>query len=413
MNTNAHVWSGVRTLRALGALGAAVAVAWPLAVPAAAQEATVSTVSEAWFQLAGDGSQALPDEVCEVLAPVCAAQPPAAPPPNPYPPGTFHVGVNAGQEEAQAFLTLDDAGVPAGAELEGGTLTIPLAPADAGTRAPDAAQLQACLVTVPVTQAEAAAAADRPPYDCATAGTVTVEVPAPPQPGEEPAPDAEGPRLMVDLDPLAAAWTGTPSLALVATEETLAAGGTWHLAFSGHEPYGAGAEPPAARLRYAEAGPSPSPSPSPATSSGSGTGSQTGSGAGAGSSGGSGASAGSGGATVRPPAPPPAPRPPAVPGSATASVPSAATAGAAASPPLAGAADTAATTAAPPLVAGPAAVPAVAAPLAVAQAAGPRYPLVYALPLIAVLLAGTAGTSLTAPMRVLRKPDPTPPSQET
>ncbi|MGH2758232.1 MAG: hypothetical protein ACRDKJ_01580, partial [Actinomycetota bacterium] len=182
-----------------------------------AEEASVATLAEAWYQTA-----------CTT-----ASCPPGLPPVNPYPADTLHVGATGGQEDSRSYLTLDASALPTGARLLGGTLRAPVAP-DAGTRSPETAALRACLVTKTVEPAEASFAT-APAVDCKTTAPGTFR--------------AGTPRatFTFELAPFAAAWgSGSPSLALLPAEGAEPPG--WHVAFDARDR--AEGSPITATLRY-------------------------------------------------------------------------------------------------------------------------------------------------------------------
>ena len=163
-----------------------------------------------------------------------------------YSPGTLHVGVNAGTEEARTYLQLDLASLPSGTKPFGGTLLLPLATATSdGTRAPETAKMQACAVTGEVTDVDGSFQAP-PRAECEIASVPATFVPAE---GENPA------AFTVDLASLTAAWEGsaTPgALALLPARET-APPDSWHAAFSRRDRTGQGVVPISAALSFVSA----------------------------------------------------------------------------------------------------------------------------------------------------------------
>ena len=171
-------------------------------------------------------------------------------PPSPYAAGTLHVGYSGAAEDSRTYLELNLSAIPFGAELSGGTLTLPVATdPQAGTLLPETAALQACLVATSVPDAIDGGINGAQPADCETSSP-GVFVPAE---GERPA------AFTVDLAPFADAWAiGTAALAVVpATEQ--AEGASWHVAFSRRDREAEGAEPITAELLLADGGDSDAP----------------------------------------------------------------------------------------------------------------------------------------------------------
>ena len=189
----------MRGRRVAGSLAVGVAaVAWVAtsATLARTGEVVTPTDLEAWYNVS-------PQTLLRGLPPV-----------QPYPPGTLHVGVAAGNEESRTYLTLDLSAVPDGTPLDGGVLVLPLAP-DGGTRNPEAARLEACLAPDPGPSVHGSL--DPPPaVDCATSSAALR--------------DADGAGFTVDLGPFGDRLRDG-GLALVAAAEGRAPGETWHLAF--------------------------------------------------------------------------------------------------------------------------------------------------------------------------------------
>jgi hypothetical protein len=192
--------------------------------------ATVKTAAEAWYRTSP--TCGLPAGCVDLTAL-----------PSPYAPDTLHVGVNSGQEEARTYLQLDLTKLPAGTKPSGGTLLLPVAsgPQD-GTRVPEMAKLQACLVLEEVTEADGPYTAP-PEAACDSAAAPAVFVPAE---GERPA------AFTIDLSPLTAIWQqAVPAgvLALVPAAPT-GPSDTWHVALSDRTRTGAGVAPISAALAF-------------------------------------------------------------------------------------------------------------------------------------------------------------------
>ncbi|MBK5306151.1 MAG: hypothetical protein JJD92_05635 [Frankiaceae bacterium] len=192
----------------------------------------VKTQSDAWFSISS----------------ACTASPtgclPAGAPAPPYPSKTLHIGVGAGQEESRTYLSLNLLNLPAGTALTGGTLHLPIADMEDGSRAPDTASLQACLVTESFKD-DVEGSTDKPPaIDCkkaaAPAKLVAATATAPAQ-------------FAVDLAPFASAWTtgaAQQGIAIVPATDT-APSSAWHVALSAHDRVGSTVPAPTATVAYA------------------------------------------------------------------------------------------------------------------------------------------------------------------
>jgi hypothetical protein len=136
------------TRTAAGAVGALVMM-W-LVLPMTAAAATAKNVpngEEAWF-LAKKEFLAEPtgeDPTCGL--PTGCNVSGTAQRQNNHPEGVMVVAANAGDPDAQTFFNFDSAGLPFGAVITGGTVTLPVArDPDAGNVRADAAQMVACAV---------------------------------------------------------------------------------------------------------------------------------------------------------------------------------------------------------------------------------------------------------------------------
>jgi hypothetical protein len=162
--------------------------------------------------------------------------------PSPYPPDTLHVGATAGAEEARTYLQLDLSRLPAGTKPSGGTLLLPVASGDDGTRAPETAELRACAVKAEVTDVEGSFATP-PEVDCEAASAPATFVPAE---GENPA------AFTVDLAALTTASQGevrTGALVLLPAAGS-APPQNWHVAFSNRTRTGEGVVPISAAIAF-------------------------------------------------------------------------------------------------------------------------------------------------------------------
>src|SRR4051812_23530325 len=244
---SAHAWRDTtdmarRTARRTAAVFVLAApAALLLAAPAAAATphggaasgtVTVKTGIDAWFSTSS----------------ACTASPtgclPAGVPAPPYPSKTLHVGVGAGQEESRTYLSLNLLSLPAGTALTGGTLRLPVAGMEDGSRAPDTASFQACLVRASFKD-DVAGSTDQPPaIDCKSAAAPAKYAAAA---GTAPA------QFTVDLTAFGTAWTGgSAALALVPTPDQ-APNTAWHVALSAHDRTGSTVPAPTATVSYASA----------------------------------------------------------------------------------------------------------------------------------------------------------------
>ncbi len=229
---NRGMRSASRVLLGLGLTAAAVLGPALPALAAGSGQAIVKPTAEGWYRVTP--ACGLPTGCADLSAT-----------PSPYPPDTLHVGVNAGTEEARTYLQLDLAKLPAGTKPSGGTLLLPVASSDDGTRAPETAKLQACAVKGEVTDVDGSFATP-PEADCEGASVAAVFVPAV---GEAPA------AFTVDLADLTAVWEagGQPgALALLPAAET-APPESWHVAFSDRTRTGEGVIPITAALAFVSA----------------------------------------------------------------------------------------------------------------------------------------------------------------
>jgi len=228
----------VRVVPRALALGACLAAGGLLFAPSAsADSATVGVAGAAWYS---------PPPSCAL--PTGCGPTDSLPPASVYPAGTLHVGVRAGVEEARTYLKLDLESLPADAKVTGVTLTLPVAPGDAGTVDAADARMVACWLPHSFTPASGSAAPP-PEVDCSTSADA---VPA----GGEPS------RFTVDLRAFAARWASGEAnngLALVPAPRQ-APGATWHVAL--YAPASQGT-PPTAQVAFDAAG-TPAAFPVPA-----------------------------------------------------------------------------------------------------------------------------------------------------
>ncbi|MCA1710591.1 MAG: hypothetical protein LC789_02700 [Actinobacteria bacterium] len=221
--------SAPRVLLGLCLTGAAVLGPAVPALAAGSGTATVKPTAEAWYR--STPACTLPTGCADLGAT-----------PSPYPADTLHVGVNAGMEEARTYLQLDLGKLPAGTKPSGGTLLLPVASSNDGTRAPETAKMRACAVKAAVTDVDGSFG--KPPEaNCEAASAPATFVPAA---GANPA------AFTVDLAALTAAWEDdmrAGALVLLPAKST-AAPDSWHVALSDRTRTGTGIVPISAALAF-------------------------------------------------------------------------------------------------------------------------------------------------------------------
>jgi hypothetical protein len=189
-------------------------------VPTTATTQPVVPVAESWYR------------PLSALCTTPAGCPPVELPPG-YPDGTLHVGVLGGAPDSSTYISLP---LPA-TGLAGGSLRLPIGPAQDGTLQPESAKVKACVVPGTVKDKIAGSWSTRPNPDCSSSspGVVTAS--------------GSGSILTFDLAPFLVEWDGLPvgSLAIVPAD-TPANTDLWHLAFSRHDRTAAGAQPLSATL---------------------------------------------------------------------------------------------------------------------------------------------------------------------
>lgn len=195
------------------------------AAPVAANDATVGTTDESWYQVAGCTTV-----TCAAPAPPAAQPPPPAPRPtapgvNPFPAGTLHVGILGGQEQYRSYIKLNLVSLPFDAMLEGGTLTLPIVDEEqSGTANLEAAKLQVCFMEKPFQGGDAGVVATPPEADCGTKAAANLIT------------QANAKLFTVDLKLFAQRWAAGEAnngLALIVTDAAKQAGETWQVAISG------------------------------------------------------------------------------------------------------------------------------------------------------------------------------------
>ena len=201
-------------------LGAAVLVAGSAAlgfvpVAAAAAPVTLTPTTEAWYQ---------PNPTCAappgcVSTGILPAAPPATLPTSPYPAGTLHVGLSAGQETARSYLALPLSALTG--TVQSATLDIPLdTSANDGSSSPETSHVQACLFSGPLAPADGSV--DAPPTtSCRTSAALSYQA-------------APAPHLHADLGPLSAELPSATGLALLPDATKSTATDSWRVVFSAH-----------------------------------------------------------------------------------------------------------------------------------------------------------------------------------
>jgi hypothetical protein len=194
--------------------------------PAVTAPATVTTgtEAEAWYQLAKVNTCNSPVG-CLPELPALPALPDLPVAPTVFPADTLHVAWAGGIELARTYFRLDRSGLPQGATLVGGTLTIPLiADPTSGTLLADSAGVKACLATSTITDGVAGALSAAPGMDCSASSPLVLE----------------GDHYTVDLTPHIEAWaSGISDEGLALTPFTSSsATSAWALAVPGRNAAG-------------------------------------------------------------------------------------------------------------------------------------------------------------------------------
>ena len=205
-------------MRLRGRLITAVLVAGSTAVcfvPVAHADDTTTLVAStaAWYQ---------PNPTCAQASGCLTTGSLPVPPPvdiplSPYPAGTLHVGYDAGQETARAYLGFPTSSVDG--TVTAGVLDVPLdvTPADGSTQ-PETSHIQACLVTATITSTEGSIS-QPPAVSCDQHATLTYVA-------------KPSPHLHADLGPLLAGLLTTNGLALLPDATKVAPTDAWRVVFS-------------------------------------------------------------------------------------------------------------------------------------------------------------------------------------
>lgn len=224
-------WSRLCVVMAVALIALATASAGSV-LAAQGGVAKVKTQTEAWYTtLAGDACDSPANVDCSLL--------PAA---ETYPEDTLHVGVSSGKRTAITVFELDlfEAGIPAGMEIAGGKLTLPVdaAPSDGSLRH-DVASLIVCHVPDSI-HATAGSLAKPPKIDCKAASSPATYQAEP------------KPVFTVDLTPFAMTWAKgeSPVLAVLPAPKPESEPETWHVTFWGKGNESEDAKPISAELNY-------------------------------------------------------------------------------------------------------------------------------------------------------------------
>lgn len=204
-------------------------------------ELTLTPIVEAWYQ---------PNATC--VTPAGCQAPPAAPPDNsPFPAGTLHVGLSAGQETARSYLALPFSG--ALGTITSGSLSVPLdTSATDGSSNPTSAKVQVCLTSATFTAVEGSF--EPPPkVDCSTAAPAAYV-------------DKPQPHLQADLGSLASALSTATGLVLLPDKTKAAPSDSWRIVFSAHTRTDAAKTPPAMATVSVAEPPATSPDQQPVVS---------------------------------------------------------------------------------------------------------------------------------------------------
>jgi hypothetical protein len=128
------------------------------------------TLHEAWYLRYKEPLAKIPgkDPSCDTPLGCNLAGNATRPVPLPYPDNTLHVASNAGEPDAQTYLSFDLSRAPQGAAVTGGTMTLVAAPADSGTLNEARADMVACLVTESFVSVKSGPWVNRPNFDLHT-----------------------------------------------------------------------------------------------------------------------------------------------------------------------------------------------------------------------------------------------------
>lgn len=162
-----------------------------------------------------------------------------APPSDPWPAHTLHVGLVGGSQTQSSYLTLDTGVLPTDAKVTGATLVLPVATdSGAGTVNAAAASIEICRTTTDFADDDFNTSPP-PAVDCLAKATTTYH--ATPQPA-----------FTADLTSLLAATKGSLSDLGLALLPTSGAAGAWQVAFNGRDRNVAGQLPISAAVTFVE-----------------------------------------------------------------------------------------------------------------------------------------------------------------
>ena len=189
-----------------------------LPIAHADSQMTLTPTVEAWYQ---------PNPSC--ATPTGCQDPTALPANSPYPAGTLHIALTAGQETARSYLALPLSGVVR--TITSGSLTVPLdVSQNDGSSNASAAKVQVCVTSATFTAVEGSF--DNPPkIDCSTAVPAAyVEKPQP--------------HLQADLTSLTSKLSSATGLVLLPDATKAGPGDSWRTVFSSHTRSDAAKTPP-------------------------------------------------------------------------------------------------------------------------------------------------------------------------
>ncbi|MCA1677114.1 MAG: hypothetical protein LC799_34685, partial [Actinobacteria bacterium] len=168
--------------------------------------------------MGGDKTEVMTDiEAWYNTSPLPGGELPVVPPPaNPYDEHTLHVRITSGEEDARTYVSLDTTDLPAGAEINAGTLILPLHPTETDTGDDRKALFEACLAD-PIIDRVSGSFEAPPEVDCKLKSGAIYE-------------GKPEPHFVVDLTPFVD-FLETNSLALLPTDSAREQADTWHVAF--------------------------------------------------------------------------------------------------------------------------------------------------------------------------------------
>jgi hypothetical protein len=213
--------------------------------PTQTRTVNIDDAAEAWFLTS-------PVDLCNTPLDGCKPGAPALI--SPFPPDTLHVGVLLGQELFRTYIQPDLSKLPEGANLVGGTMTLPLAAGSSdGTLLAKNAAIRACLTTQRIPDGVQGSTAAPPSIDCATSSPLNYN-------------PTRGGRFRLDLTPFLSAWSaGRPEFGIALVPDAgLQLTDVWLAAFSARKR--GGVETISSAITVTAEGVTPSPTPTPTPS---------------------------------------------------------------------------------------------------------------------------------------------------